>query len=218
MAKAKSAPKPAPRKAAPKPKAAAKPKTKAKAAPPKAKPAAPPTLAAKPAAPPPPVVDVAPLQAELTERRAQEGLLRAELEGVRAQLADLQAQLAVTHTELKLAQATAKERVDAEWASQTAEQDLAAMRDAAKKAEKSAEASRAEANILRGEIDRLRAQLHGRDSRPPTLQGVGEPTPAAPEEGAPQKAMPDEQTSKNPTDDKPGFWGRLFKGKKDEGV
>src|SRR5207253_10922906 len=161
-------------------------------------------------------------EAEIAERHKQEAALRAELDGVRNQLVDVVAQLQVTQTELKLAKSTAKERVDAEWATQTTEQDLAAAREAAKKAEKSAEAARAEAAVLRGEIDRLRAQIHGRDNRPPTLQGVGEPTPTKRkpaeerEEGAPQKAMPDEQTSRNPGDDKPGFWRRLFKSKKED--
>jgi len=174
---------------------------------------------AEPVARPPKAAEPAPLEAEIAERRKQEAALRAELDGVRNQLVDVVAQLQVTQTELKLAKSTAKERVDAEWATQTTEQDLAAAREAAKKAEKSAEAARAEAAVLRGEIDRLRAQLHGKDNRPPTLQGVGEPTPTKvpePEEAAPQKAMPQDDTTKNSGDDRPGFWGRLFKGKKEE--
>jgi hypothetical protein len=237
MAKAKSAPKAAAKKAAaPQAKAAKAPAPKAKAAAPKAKAAAPkakaatskPAPKAVPRATPPP--DTSAFEAELTERRAAETLLHAELDGVRAQLADVQAQLQVAQTELKLAQASVKERVDAEWASHSAADELTATQNAMKKAERSAEAARAEAAILRGEIDRLRAQLHGKDNRPPTLQGVGvgEPTPpraipvppplpadAAREEGAPQKAMPQDQTAKTSTDDKPGFWNRIFGGKKE---
>jgi len=57
------------------------------------------------------------------------------------------------------------------------------------------------------------------------LQGVGEPPEpkaepqpqAQPsrEENAPQKAMPQDETARN-SDEKPGFWGRLFGGKKEE--
>jgi hypothetical protein len=192
---------------------------KAKSAKPKAQP---PSKApkGKPKATAPPASNVSALEAEIAEHRATEGMLRAELETVRAHLADIEAQLHVTQTELKLAQATAKERVDAGWASQTAEQELSAAQDAVRKADRAAEASRAEAAVLRSEIDRLRGQLHGKDTRPPTLPGLGGAPKPAPsenrEEGAPQKAMPQDETAKNVADDKPSFWGRLFKGKKDE--
>ena len=82
--------------------------------------------------------------------------------------------------------------------------------------------------MLRSEIDRLRVELHGKDNRLPTLEGAAEPTPSKPipvpaatpapearEAAAPQKAMPSADTTKTSGDDKPGFWNRLFGGKKD---
>ncbi len=230
MAKAKSAPKATAKKATPQ-KAKPPKKTAEKKAPEKKAPEK-----KAPAAKAGPRIDVAGLEAELAERRSTETLLRGEIDGLKAQLADsaggldvataardaaqarvdgLVAELEAAQTELKLAQSKLAEKVDRDWATQAGEQELNEAREAARKADKAAEAARAEAVVLRGEIDRLRAQLHGKDSRPPTLQGVGDPTPTPTgtrEENAPQKAMPADETTKNPGDEnKPGFWGRLFK-------
>jgi hypothetical protein len=216
MAKAKSAPKKAvPAKKAAEKKAAAK-KAPAKKAPEKKTP--------EKKAPAPKVLERS-LEAENLARQALETLLNGEIEGLKSQLTDaaskvesLTAELEAAQTELKLAQSKLKEKVDRDWASQAGEQDLNEAREQGRKADKAAEAARAEAAVLRGEIDRLRAQLHGKDSRPPTLQGVGDPTPTptgAREENAPQKAMPADETTKNPDENKPGFWGRLFKKEKE---
>ncbi len=279
--KAKSAPsaekKTAPKKAAPE-KAAAAPAKKAAAAAKKS----PSSVAVKAEVPAASAVDVAALQAELAERRATEALLRTEVDAGRnllaeahglldearatraansARVEELQTELAAAQTEPKLAQATAKDRVDRAWATQTAAEELNEARVAGQRikegADKAAEAAKAEVKVLRAEIDRLRARLHEREPRPGTLPGIGDPTPpsvstpaeskaAAPakaaaqenkaaalakavtpvaaatpplkaEENAPQKALPADETSKNSDEDKPGFWGRLFKGKtKDE--
>ena len=120
-------------------------------------------------------VDTAPLLARIDELGAIEASLRRELDNVRAQLSHAQA-------ELKLAQTSLKERVDSAWATRdftprSWPDARAAAQQYKDAAEKAAEAARAETMVLRSEIERLRGQLHKKDTRPPTLQGIGEPAP-----------------------------------------